>query len=213
MISAAPRVALPVAALGINQHRHALRPGRGDHGLDVDQRAFVIVRTDERVGFGQRGFDASDQRVAIEDGPGGERLLEIQPDQLLIAAHHAQFGHGRAIRADHERGRDAGLAEQLAHRGAGVVVADHADERGAHAGAHEIERYVGSTAQAPLLVIDPHHRHGRFRRDARGIAVPVTIEHDVAYHQHARVLERGNRQHSGFCPGGVLPHHTKRSPP
>jgi hypothetical protein len=63
-------------------------------------------------------------------------------------------------------------------------IADHAHQGAAGAQAGDVERDVGGAARPVLGVLDVHHRNRCFLGNTTGVAQPVTVEHDVADHQH-----------------------------
>ena len=61
--------------------------------------------------------------------------------------------------------------------------------------ADRVARDVRRAAEAIFLALHVHDRHRRFRRNAVHVAEPVTVEHHVADHQHARRAELLARHH------------------
>ena len=61
-----------------------------------------------------------------------------------------------------------------------VVVADDAHQSGGSAEFGNVERYVGSAPQAVFVFDDAHYRYRGFRRNAVGVAEPITVEHRIA---------------------------------
>jgi len=79
---------------------------------------------------------------------------------------------------------DAVLRQQGLQLGGRIVVADDGEQRALGAQRLDVERDVGSAAQAFFLARDANHRHRRFGRNAVDAAEPVTVEHGVAHHQN-----------------------------
>ncbi len=116
-------------------------------------------------------------------------ILEVHPQQLLLVRHHAQLDGGVDRGVAMQVGLHVAGAEQRLQRTAGLVVADHAQH--AYLGAQRggVARHVGGAAEAFVAALDLHHRHRRFRRDALDIAKPIAVEHHVARHQDARLID------------------------
>ncbi len=112
------------------------------------------------------------------------RVLKIQAQQLLLAADHAQLDSGLELRIAAETGRDAGSCNQRFQLVAGLVVADHTQQRCTRADGHDVVSHIGRASHAFFLARDPHHRHRRLRRDPVHRAIPVTVQHGIANHQH-----------------------------
>ena len=70
-----------------------------------------------------------------------------------------------------------------------LILADHRKEAHLCTERLAVARHVARAAQAQLflLLLDEHHRYRRLGRDARDVAVPVAVEHDVADDQDARL--------------------------
>ena len=79
--------------------------------------------------------------------------------------------------------------EQALERRAGLVVADHRQQRRLRAQRRRVARDVGGAAGALLGARDLDHRHRRLGRDALDVAEPVAVEHHVADDQHARARD------------------------
>ncbi|MNO84222.1 hypothetical protein D3C76_755550 [compost metagenome] len=179
-----------IPALGIGQHRDAALAGGLDQRLVVLQRALAVVGQHQHADLVQQRLDIAGQR----HGVGAERLLEVHPQQLLVAAHHAQLDDGRLPVDALEAGGHAHCLEAVAQAVGGLVGAGDADQEGRRAQRGQVERDVGRAAGTVLMLLDPHHGHRRLRRDARGRAVPVAVEHYVANHQHGGLIESGHGQ-------------------
>jgi hypothetical protein len=53
----------------------------------------------------------------------------------------------------------------------------------------DIESDIAGATGTTLLLIYPHHRHRRLRRDAAGVAMPIAIKHYIAYHEDSYTAE------------------------
>ncbi len=188
-------IAVELAALGVDQHRLAGGAGQLDAAPRPRASAFLIVGQHHDVGFRQMGGEALLQRARFE---AGEAVLEIQPQQLLVAAQHPQLGDRRL----------AGLPDQLAvgaqslqlgfqHRRR-FIGAGHAQHPDLTAEGGDVDRHVGRAAGAFLYLLDLDHRHGRFRRNPRAGTVPVAVQHHIAGDQHPGLFERRNLRFHGL---------------
>ena len=110
-----------------------------------------------------------------------------------------------------QAGANAGRVEQPRQAPAGLVVADHRQQRAPRRRAPRVARDVGGAAGTLLAALDLHHRHRRLRRDARDVAEPVAVEHHVADHQHARPRGVGNAQRRRAC-APLMPPPSPRPP-
>src|SRR5690606_746035 len=126
------------------------------------------------------------------------RRLAVEPAELLVLDEHAGLDDGRRA-AGRGEGGDLFLREdfgQLLARGVGPEVAGDG-AAGAERG--EVQGYVGGAAGGPGVARDVDHGHGRLRRNARGVAPDVVIEHHVADDEDAEAgdlfQERGKTFH------------------
>ena len=83
------------------------------------------------------------------------------------------------------------VAERLAQRAAGIVVADHADEDAARAERDQVARHIAGAADHHFAALDRDHRRRRLRRNARHLAVDEFIEHQIADAEHGLPGEIG----------------------
>ena len=95
-----------------------------------------------------------------------ERVLGIEPDQLLIPTQHTEFRDRRTIAAVGHVGLDANCFQQVDEVLAVHIVPDQTDDRRMHAEAREVDGHVGSAAGARLLAGDLDDRHRGLRRNA-----------------------------------------------
>ncbi len=177
-----------VAALGIDDHRLALRVGGRDHVADDarGERALGVVgqhhRADARHGFEHAG----DQLVfARRVDRRGHFPIGAQQMGGKMLGHEAHLARGLARRIDDQFEFDVGMGlERGGERAAGLVVADHADEDAAGAERHQIARDIAGAADHQLAALDRDHRRRRLRRDARDVAIDELVQHQIADAEH-----------------------------
>ncbi len=182
-------VAAEITALGVHQHRHAGLAGQGDQPGAVAQGALGVIGQHQGAAAGQPAFHllGERRRVLVLEG-----LLEIQPQQLLLAADHAQLGDGGQPGHFLEVAQHIGGAQALLQNAGGLILAGEPHQfRPGPQGGH-VERHVGGAAGAVLQFGDAHHRHRGLRRDTPGRAVPISVQHHVAGDQHAGLAKGGN---------------------
>src|SRR5260370_16782024 len=68
----------------------------------------------------------------------------------------------------------------IAQGGAGFVIADDAEAFHTRAESGEIRRNVARAAEAFALLDEIDHGNGRLRREARGGAPKIAVEHEIA---------------------------------
>ena len=175
-------VLAPLVALGIDQHRLARRAGQGDHFSDVGQAALAVVGKDHRIAGSDTALEFG--QLGLQDFMRGRRL-EVDAQQLLLAADDTQFDRGVDFTVDVQNGIDFTIDQQTGQAAPRFVVADHGQQRRSGAQGHRVARDVGGTARAFLDALDLDHRHRRFRRNPADFAEPVAVEHDIADHQQA----------------------------
>ncbi|MNN10377.1 hypothetical protein D3C81_1232990 [compost metagenome] len=179
-----------VLALGIGQYRNAALASGLDQRLVVLQRAFAVVGQHQHADLIQQRLDIGGQG----DGVSREGFLEVHPQQLLVAAHDTQLDDGRLPGDALETGLHADGVQPVAQAVGGFIGSGHTNQEGRRAQCGKVQRDVGGTARTILMLLDPHHRYRRFRRDTRGRAVPVAIEHYIADYQHGGLIETGHGQ-------------------
>ena len=175
-----------VVPLGIDQHRLVAGAGDGDHLGDVGQAALAIIREDDHIGLRHPLLEVG--QLGLQDFV-RRRRLEVDAQQLLLAADDAQLDRGVDVAVDMQSGIDLLLFEQAGERAARFVVADDREQAGEGAERRRVARDVGGAAQTFFHALDPDHGHRRFRRNPADLAEPVAVEHDVADHQQANVAD------------------------
>ena len=177
-------VARIVVALGIDQDGLAGGAREFDHFRDMREPALAVVGQHQHVAVGEQRLEIGQLvRQHFVAGQG----LEIDAQQLLLPADHAQLDRGGNARILVQAGDDMLGFDQLAQARAGLVVADHRQQRRPRAQRRRIARDVGRAAGTLLGALDLDHRHRRLGRDAAHLAEPVAIEHHVADHQQPRL--------------------------
>ena len=78
--------------LGVHQHRLAGGPGLADQLVHPVQGALAVVREEDHPGLVQQPLEGARQGRILGAGVG--LLLEVEPDQLLVAADDPQLGNG-----------------------------------------------------------------------------------------------------------------------
>ncbi len=202
-----PAVAAEIAALGIDQHWNSPFAGNLDQRPGIGQGALGIVRQHQHIAALQQSVQITRQGSAGGSG----RLLEVQPQQLLMAADHPQLGGGGASGQTGENAVHAGTGEHILEGAGHFVVARVAREPHLAAQGGHVECDVPRAAGAVGDVLDPDHRYRRLRGDARGGTRPVTVQHDISQHEHASGIEAGHVMFHGCCfPVAGLPFRTCR---
>ena len=170
-----------VVALGVNKERDVPLLCHRDELLDFDKRALRVVGEHHRPGALQRLSE--DIRELIEPFL-VELLLEVNPEELLVAAQNSELRDRRAALHRDEAALDALLLEEGLQLVALRVLAGEPDEHGLRPERGDVERDVRRTARARLPVINPHDRNRRLRRDAEGRAREIAVEHHVSDDNH-----------------------------
>ena len=152
VITVAPAIARVVAALRVDQHRLAGRRAELDHARHVGQPALAVVGEQHHVVRRQRRSKSSSLRPA----PRGRARLEVDAEQLLRAADHAQLDGGRRSGSLVQRCASTPAAHSNRRSlPAGLVVANHGR---AASTALPASRRCSATLAAPaetLLVASP----------------------------------------------------------
>ena len=204
----------PVIALGVDDHRLAGSPRGGNHRRGADQAAFAVVGQQHHIRLRQGRLETRLQRIGVEGADGGQCFLEVQTDQLLVARDHTQFGDGRAVGRFHELRVNPAGKQMLGQQPRRFITTDNAQQGGPHAQRGGVERRVGGAAGPGLVIAHTHHRHRRLGRNPRGRAVPVTVEHHIANHQHTRAREiRQLVAHEARAPALELDIRCRRASP
>ena len=108
----------------------------------------------------------------------------------IVLRNEPHLAAGRTGRIDDEIRLDqVETGERIDQKVRRLVGPDHADEQAAGAEAGEIARHVAGAADHLLLAPHRDHRHRRFRRHPRHLAIDEIIEHEVADAQHGAMGE------------------------
>ena len=133
-----------VVALGIDQDDLAGRAREFDHFRDMGEPALAVIGQHQHIAAGQQRFEIRQLvRQYLMAGQG----LEIDAQQLLLPADHAQLHRGGNARILEQAGDDFLRLDQFAQAHAGLVVADHRQQRRARAQRGRIARDVGGAAR------------------------------------------------------------------
>lgn len=119
-----------------------------------------------------------------------------------MAADDAQLGDGAAAGRGQQAAGDPARLQPFA-QGVGLGIVTHQGRQGC-AGAQrgDVQCDVARPADAQLVALHLDHRHGGLGRDARGGAMPVAVEHDVAGDEHMSSAEIGQvEEHGGVSCG------------
>jgi len=124
------------------------------------------------------------------------RVLEIDAQQLLLAADHSKFDGGTELGILVQAALDAGVVHQACQALPRLVGTDHRQQRDARTQRRAVARDVRGAARTLFKALDLDHRHRRFRRYARDLAEPVAVQHHVSDHQDAGGRGIGHLIHS-----------------
>ena len=113
-----------------------------------------------------------------------ELLLEVNPEELLVAAQDSELRDRRAALHRHEAALNALLLEEGLQLIALSVLSGKPDEDCLSTERCDVERDVRRPARARLPVINPHDRNRRLRRDAKGRPREIAVEHHVSDDNH-----------------------------
>ncbi len=182
-------IAREVVALGIDDDRLLQGLALRDQRRHVHQRALRVIREHGDLHLAQADGEPLDQPGAIERAFARVRLLEVEPDDLLVARQHAQLGDRRQPRRLDPVGFDAMTAQLRRERGRRRIASDDTEQRGLRAQRGEIQGDVGRTTGPRIVATDADHRNRRFRRDALRRTRPVAVEHHVARDEQAGLRE------------------------
>ncbi len=156
----------------------------------MQQAALAVVGEDDGIGLGDEALVIIELR---RERFVARRALEVDAQQLLLVADHAQLHRGGKRWIAMQRGLDVFAAHQLLERIAGFVRPDHREKRRTALQRGDVARDVRRATRALFRPAHEHDGNGRFRRDAIDVAEPVAIEHDVADHEDAGAGEVGKR--------------------
>ena len=154
----------------------------------MGQPAFAVIRQDDGVAFGQQFPEAvfyAVQHFVCR------RVFEIQPDELLVARHDAQFDGGVDVLVAHQHCFNPMLRHQCIQAVARFVVANDGQQDGLPAQRGHVARHIRRPARAVFGFFDFGHRDGGFGRNTGHVAEPIAVEHHVAHHQYTRLLQAG----------------------
>ena len=128
-----------------------------------------------------------------------------RPFGVQCAARFAVHAHDLLLVRD-DAGLDARVPRRIFHQPAAadvllgqqgqqlhrrVVLADGPEQFRRGFQRHEVAGHVGRAAGHETFAGEIHHRHRRFRRDARDAAPDELVEHHVADDEHAGLLRGG----------------------
>ena len=154
----------------------------------MGQPAFAVIRQDDDVAFGQQFAEAVFHSVQYFVC---RRVFKIQPDQLLVARHDAQFDGGSDVLVAYQHCFNPMLRHQCIQAVARFVVADDGQQYGLPAQCGHVARHIGRPARAVFGFFDFGHGDGGFGRNTGHVAEPIAVEHHVAHHQYTRLLQAG----------------------
>src|SRR6185369_9403641 len=110
----------------------------------------------------------------------------------MMLGDEANLARGLSLGVHHQMEFDERMrAERVGERAAGLVVAHDADEDAACAESDQIARDVAGAADHQFAALNGNHRRGRFRRDARHLAIDELVEHQIADAEYGLIGERG----------------------
>ena len=153
-------VALEINALGIDDHWLAGCARQCHHVGGAAQRAFGIVRQNDRVDQWQLRFVCLQKLVGV---PLRKMILKVKPYELLLARNNAQLGDGFAAHHFLQMRVYVSLGQQLLHLCGGGVVADQAHQAGLHAKRRCVGSHIAGPAEPHFLFVDMNHRYRCFR--------------------------------------------------
>ncbi len=179
-------IAAEIAALGVHQHRGAGGTGPLDPGQRVGQGPLAVVREHHQPVCRQLCLELLQQAFLVVIG---KAVLEVEPDELLVAADDAQLGDGGKTGVAVEMALDPGLGESLAQLLRHGILAGDAHQSHPATERTQVVRHVARATGASLLATHVHHGNRRLGRDPLGGTMPVAVEHQVARHQHPRRRE------------------------
>ena len=111
------------------------------------------------------------------------RVLEVQPQHLLMAADYPQLGGSRSLPADNALVINPPCRKLVQESLAMVVIARKACNRGPAAQKRQIVCHVGRAAQGILGAGHMVNRHRRLRRNTGYLAIIIPVQHHIAHYQ------------------------------
>ncbi len=128
--------------------------------------------------------------------------LVIDANHLLVPRDDPRFHRGDSFRiGDDAFVRNARGAKAFLQRPPGLVISDDPERFHVRPECSDVCGNVARPAQAFALLNEIHHGNGRFRREPRGRAPEVAVQHQVA--EHADALATQSRDQS-FQPGNGI---------
>jgi hypothetical protein len=179
-------VAAEIRALGIHENRSAPRPCAANELLRRSERALAVVGKHHGAGLIQGSVEL---RQGFRPCVQGAGLLDIQPDELLVAADDAHLGDGRHVPEPRRAKIDPDVAKHLGQQIRRFIVSGHPDQNRPGSQRCDVEGDIGGASGSLLHPADVDHRNGGFGRDTLGVTMPVAVQHDVADNQNAGVTE------------------------
>ena len=178
-----------IGTLGIHQDRDTGLPGQGNQSRAITQGPFGVIGENQSTAMDQLVFHpvGEGRRVLVMEG-----FLEIQAQQLLLAADHPQLGNRRQAVDFLKVTTHFRRTKPLFQNRSGLIITGNSHQLGTGAQRSHIEGHIGGPAGPVFQLGYPHNRYRRFRRNTPGRAVPVTIEHDIASHKNAGLGKSGN---------------------
>jgi hypothetical protein len=183
-----PAVDREIPALGIHQHRDTGLAGGLDQHMWSAQGALAVIREDHRRRTRKLRAVQGQQVARLQ---ARKSVLEVEPDQLLVAADDPQLGNGGRPDLTMKPATDAGVLEQMRQLLAGVIGAGHPDQARSRAQGREIERDVARTTRTLLDLAHMDHGHRSLGGDAIRRAMPIAVEHQVPGNQYPDLFEIG----------------------
>jgi hypothetical protein len=109
----------------------------------------------------------------------------------------------RRHRRTEELAAHAALLERAHQQRAPLVLSDDGGQRAVRAERRDVQRDVRGAARPLLRGTRAHDRDRSLRRDSRGIAEPVLVEHCVAGDEHFELRELWNDQRQESVTGAL----------
>ena len=177
-----------VGGLGISEH------GDGVFVCEIDDRpaerggedALGVVGEDDGVDLGDEATDPFAKPLRVF-GRGHIAALDVEPQQLLIAADDACLRDGRRGGRDDADGVDTGTIEDGGELCLLGIGAPKAGEIGMAAEAGEVHGDVGCAARSLVPLGMAEDGDGGLGRDAVDFTGDVAIEHEVADDKHTEL--------------------------
>jgi len=161
----------------------------------IAQHPFCIIGQHDDVAFRKRSCEPPSDLggTLVVDRV---RRLVVHPQQLVGAPGGEPRLYGRRSMRARKQPRVyaiAGFGDEALNLCTRIIGADHADEDCSRAQRRNIVGNIGGTAQARPGGGDPQHRDRGLRRDPADLAGHVSVEHDVAEHEHRAANEEWDK--------------------